>query len=145
MVRYIVALYLIILFSSCTKQKLQTDIILDKAAELLEMNPDMDKELAAFIDRLLAKNPDDRPADWKKVRAGLLSIKRRLFPAAVSGGGVKSTRVVRSTSTGTSWSAESKEEKEGIFKKFPWLMPAILIVIIGGALLYMAIEMGLFK
>ncbi len=112
---------------------------------LFEMNPDMDKELAAFIDRLLAKNPDDRPADWKKVRAGLLSIKRRLFPAAVSGGGVKSTRVVRSTSTGTSWSAESKEEKEGIFQKFPWLMPAILIVIIGGALLYMAIEMGLFK
>jgi serine/threonine protein kinase len=113
---------------------------------LLEMNPDMDKELAVFIDSLLAKNPDDRPADWKKVRAGLLSVKRRLFPAsAVSGGGVKSSRVVRSTSTGSSWSAEAKDEKEGIFKKLPWLMPAVLIVVIVGALLYMAIEMGFFK
>ena len=40
MVRYIVALYLIILFSSCTEHKFQTTIILDKAAELIEMNPD---------------------------------------------------------------------------------------------------------
>ena len=79
------------------------------------------------------------------IHSVVLTVSNWNFPAAVSGGGVKSTRVVRSTSTGTSWSAESKEEKEGIFKKFPWLMPAILIVIIGGALLYMAIEMGLFK
>ena len=40
MVRFIVVLYLIILFSSCSKDKFQTTIILDKAAELIEMNPD---------------------------------------------------------------------------------------------------------
>ena len=40
MVRSIVVLYLIILFSSCSKDKFQTTIRLDKAAELIEMNPD---------------------------------------------------------------------------------------------------------
>ncbi len=112
---------------------------------LLKMNPDMDKELALFIDRMLAKNPADRPADWKKVRAGLMAINRRLYPASGSdGAAVKSSRVVRSTSKGNSWSAEVKDKKD-IFNRFPWLLPAILILVIGGALAYIAVTMGLFK
>ena len=66
MVRYIVALYLIILFSSCTKQKLQTDIILDKAAELMEMNPD------SSLSILNTLKLDNLPTNEEKARYALL-------------------------------------------------------------------------
>ena len=35
---------------------------------LIEMNPDLDREVSDFVDRLLAKNPDERPADWIEVK-----------------------------------------------------------------------------
>lgn len=66
MVRYIVALYLIILFPSCTKQKLQTDIILDKAAELMEMNPD------SSLSILNTLKLDNLPTNEEKARYALL-------------------------------------------------------------------------
>ena len=35
---------------------------------LLQRNPDMNMNLAALIDRTLAKSPDDRPQSWQEIR-----------------------------------------------------------------------------
>lgn len=52
---------------------------------LLEANPDMDPELAAYIDSMLAKNPAARPQSWSEVRSRLSAIKERLYsPRRVS-------------------------------------------------------------
>ena len=48
--------------------------------ELIRQNPDMDVELAGFIDRMLAKNIAARPASWSEVKNTLLRIKNRLYP-----------------------------------------------------------------
>ena len=114
---------------------------------LITMNPDLDRDLAQFIDSMLAKNPDDRPADWKKVRANLQMIYKRLYPAAAghSGDGTV-TRTVKTAAAlppGASWSAEKKELK--LLEKFPWLLPLVLILIIAMALISIPFTMGLFK
>ena len=131
-------------FTGTVDEILQSHIYKDPVP-LFNMNPDMDKELASFIDRMLAKNPADRPADWKKVRAGLMTIKRRLFPAAdVGESTVKSNRVILSKSTGKSWSAEGQKEKK-LMEKMPWLLPTVLILTILVAIFYLLFDMGLFK
>ena len=46
---------------------------------LLEANPDLDPELAAYIDSMLAKDPGARPQSWAEVRSRLSAIKERLY------------------------------------------------------------------
>jgi serine/threonine protein kinase len=46
---------------------------------LLAANPDMDPELARYIDSLLAKDPAMRPQSWGEVRQFLTSARKRLF------------------------------------------------------------------
>ena len=46
---------------------------------LLAANPDMDPELARYIDSLLAKDPAMRPQSWKEVKQFLTAAKERLF------------------------------------------------------------------
>jgi serine/threonine protein kinase len=120
---------------------------------LFSMNPDMDRELTELIDSMLAKNPDMRPANWKKVRAALEEIYNRLFPApqAQQENTVSEAaklpqfkEAVNSKSfSRTSWSAEKKEIK--LLEKFPWLVPALLILIILAALISIPITLGLFE
>lgn len=46
---------------------------------LLEANPDLDPELAAYIDSMLAKSPAERPQSWGEIRERLNDIRERLF------------------------------------------------------------------
>lgn len=47
--------------------------------------PGLDRELASFIDRMLAKSPDDRPQSWQEIRDTLQEILNRLKVDAVPG------------------------------------------------------------
>lgn len=49
---------------------------------LFSVNPDMDLELARYIDSMLLKDPAARPADWGEIRETLKDFKERLFSAA---------------------------------------------------------------
>ena len=72
MVRSIVVLYLIILFSSCSKDKFQTTIILDKAAELIEMNPD------SSLSILNTLKLDNLSINEERARYALLNLKTHM-------------------------------------------------------------------
>jgi len=116
---------------------------------LISKNPDMDRELAGFIDSMLAKNPDDRPASWSAIREKLLEIHQRIFPDAEKPGstvyhnsGSKKTIPTNKVAIKSSWSAEKKEVK--FLEKFPWLLPTLLILIIAAALGSIAVNLGLF-
>ena len=45
----------------------------------MSVNPDLDPELARYIDSMLAKNPFDRPRSWQDVRMQLAAFKARLM------------------------------------------------------------------
>ncbi|MBR7156666.1 MAG: serine/threonine protein kinase [Lentisphaeria bacterium] len=47
---------------------------------LLQRNPDLDAELAHFIDSMLEKDPAARPQSWDETREKLKAICDRLFP-----------------------------------------------------------------
>ncbi len=46
---------------------------------LFEANPDLDPELAAYIDSMLAKSPEERPQSWAEIKERLTAFKERLF------------------------------------------------------------------
>ena len=96
---------------------------------VLQQNPDLDRELAAFIDRMIAKDPSARPANWKEVRLFLGNLRKKMYdtPAVVA-----TQAVSESASNGpviiekSSWTAEMNNSTAGINKK-TWLLPAILL------------------
>jgi len=45
---------------------------------LLSVNPDLDPELARYIDSMLAKNPAERPQSWAEIGRRLAAIRQRL-------------------------------------------------------------------
>lgn len=117
---------------------------------LIVMNPDLDRELAQFIDSTLAKDPADRPADWTTVKNTLTAIREKLRkpraaadPAApaiqpeIGSGPVRRKQ--------TSWSAEKSRKGSKFLAKFPWLLPAVLLILIAAALATIPFSMGLFK
>ncbi len=115
---------------------------------LINKNPDMNRDLAEFIDSMLAKNPDDRPANWAVIREKLLEIHQKLFPDAEKPGMAPYNKSKKSTpvskvSFNSSWSAEKTETK--LLEKFPWLVPTLLILIILAALISIPITLGLFE
>ena len=59
-------------------EELQKAHIEEAPPPLLSANPDLDPELASFIDSLLAKSPADRPQSWALVRDRLKAIRKRL-------------------------------------------------------------------
>ena len=63
---------------SGTVEELQRAHVQDLPPPLLSANPDLDPELAAFIDSLLAKSPSDRPQSWALVKERLTAIRSRL-------------------------------------------------------------------
>ena len=67
---------------SGTVEELQRAHVEDLPPPLLSANPDLDPELAAFIDSLLVKSPADRPQSWALVRERLESIRSRLCAGA---------------------------------------------------------------
>ena len=119
----------------------------DAPAPLMVMNPDFDRELASFIDSMLAKDPAARPKDWKSVLYNLQTISYRLFPDSVPAPAPVSPQNMASRQK--SWSAEKSKQNDKFFhklmKKFPWLFPALLIIIILAALVSIPFSMGLFK
>lgn len=46
---------------------------------LLSANPDLDSELAKYIDSMLAKDPLERPQSWTEVKERLTAIRERLY------------------------------------------------------------------
>ena len=46
---------------------------------LLSANPDLDSELAKYIDSMLAKEPSERPQSWSEVKERLTAIRERLY------------------------------------------------------------------
>lgn len=60
-------------------EQLQMAHINETPAPLLSVNPDLDPELARFIDSMLAKVPEERPRSWREVKQRFSSIKARLF------------------------------------------------------------------
>ena len=63
---------------SGTVEELQRAHVQDLPPPLLSANPDLDPELAGFIDSLLAKSPADRPQSWALVKERLSAIRARL-------------------------------------------------------------------
>ena len=63
---------------SGTVEELQRAHVEDLPPPLLSANPDLDPELAGFIDSLLAKSPADRPQSWALVKERLTAIRARL-------------------------------------------------------------------
>ena len=60
-------------------QDLQRAHIEDPPPPLLRVNPDLDPELARYIDSMLAKNPAERPQSWAEIGSYLAAVKERLF------------------------------------------------------------------
>ncbi len=99
---------------------------------MLRKNPDMDKEFAELIDRMLKKSPDERPANWKEVRSALGAIRKRLYPAvtpALSVTGNSSQEAPVSGMGNSSWSQEFNK-KTDFLASHPMLIPAVLIAVI---------------
>ena len=111
--------------------------------KLIVMNPDLDLDMARLIDSMLAKNPADRPADWKTVRRALLEIKQNKSRLPELSEEAFTVANAAGNNRHTSWSAEKKTTR--IFDKFPWLLPALLIVIIATALISIPFSLGLFQ
>ncbi|MBR2625969.1 MAG: serine/threonine protein kinase [Lentisphaeria bacterium] len=111
---------------------------------LVVMNPDIDPDFAKLVDSMLAKDPGQRPADWKKVRAALQDIYSRLFPQTPAANNIVSTVVnaEKTQAKNTSWGIDTRKKNKTL-EKMPWLIPAILILIILGALASIAINSGL--
>ncbi len=119
---------------------------------LFEQNPDMDKELSLLIDSMLAKNPDDRPKTWQSLRVAFSEIYRRLFPDShlpeLAPPSKKSPDAPMSAADAmrmSSWSAIKKKKINVLAEKHPFLLPAILVIAIVGALLSIANNLGLFE
>ena len=137
-------------FTGTVEELLQSHLYVIPAP-LITMNPDMDRELASFIDTMLAKDPDERPANWKKVRAELQKIYDRLSasaqaiqnPAEISKLPEFQNAASGKSFRNSSWSAEDKSKK--LWEKYPWLLPALLIALIAIALLSLPFSLGLFK
>jgi serine/threonine protein kinase len=115
---------------------------LDTAPQpLIVMNPDLNRDFAAFIDSMLAKNPDDRQADWDEVK-GSLQLLREGKPLKKKEAAAKNPAAPRHAS----WSAEKKyQRKKKFLEKFPWLIPTLLILVILAALATIPFTMGFFK
>lgn len=116
---------------------------------LAAMNPDLDLNFTQLVDSMLAKDPAQRPGDWKKIRKALLEISSRLFPAqtapvnAVSSAGPNAVvSDAPAKQRNSSWGIAGNQKKKPL-EKMPWLIPAILILIIFGALASIAINSGL--
>lgn len=109
------------------------------------MNPDLDRELARFIDTMLAKDMQSRPADWKTVYAALKSIYLRLFPNSRIPAELSTVAPSRSGSriTTSSWSAKSPADKT-FWEKYPWVLPAVMILLILLALISIPFSLGIF-
>ena len=60
-------------------EELQRAHLEDTPPPLISVNPDLDPELAAFIDSMLSKNPFERPGSWAEVKERLLLFKNTLF------------------------------------------------------------------
>lgn len=119
---------------------------------LFTQNPDMDKELSLLVDSMIAKNPDDRPANWKALKASLLEVYNRLYPAVktpeiakISSSAPKNTFTpAQNHSRTSSWSAEEKK-KTPLLEKYPWMLPVLLLILIVIALTTIPFSLGLFK
>lgn len=100
---------------------------------LIRKNPEMDPEMADFIDLMIAKSPADRPANWQEVRNVFSGIRTRLYPPA------KAVLDITGEPTGneksssqTSWQAKLGKQP-GIFAKYPLILPILLLLLIAGA------------
>ena len=62
-------------------EELQRAHIEELPPPLLGENPDLDPELANFIDSLLVKSPADRPQSWEEVREKLIFFRERVRSA----------------------------------------------------------------
>lgn len=60
-------------------EELQRAHLEDIPEPLLVANPDLDPELARYIDSMLAKDPGARPQSWSEVKERLSAIKERLY------------------------------------------------------------------
>ena len=60
-------------------EELQRAHLEDIPEPLLVANPDLDPELARYIDSMLAKNPAERPQSWSEIKERLTAIKERLY------------------------------------------------------------------
>jgi serine/threonine protein kinase len=108
---------------------------------LIRQNPDMDREMAEFIDRMIAKSPDDCPADWKEVRTVFGNIRKRLYPPATTvlnvSAGENSNK--KAAAAAASW-GENPGEKKGFFAQHPLILPAILFGVIAAAVMLILIQ-----
>ena len=60
-------------------EKLQKAHVEEMPLPLINANPDLDPELASFIDTMLAKDPAARPGSWKEIKERFMLLKQRLF------------------------------------------------------------------
>ena len=60
-------------------EELQRAHVEDLPPPLFSVNPDLDPELASFIDSMLAKDPAERPGSWKEIKERFMLFKQQLF------------------------------------------------------------------
>lgn len=115
----------------------------------ISMNPDLDRDFALLIDSMIAKDPQNRPASWQALKTALLEIYNRLYPAVRPADvAAKAVSLANSQNPApraqSSWSVE-QQKKKSFMEKFPWVIPALLIILIAGALVSIVINLGLFE
>lgn len=110
---------------------------------LLRKNPDMDKELALFIEKMLKKIPSERPANWKEVKNTFLGFRKRICPevpvVAIASAGSGSAVKISSENNSASW-GEKPGGDGGFFARHPLVLPAILLGIIALAVASIIIQ-----
>ncbi len=112
---------------------------------LLGKNPDMDREMAAFIEKMLKKSPAERPADWKEIKNVFTAFRKRLYPVVpnvaitseTSGSAVK---FVAPDGNSASWGEKPGSGSSGFFARHPLALPAILLGVIALAVAAIIIQ-----
>ena len=106
-------------------EELQKAHIEQMPQPLFEANPDLDPELAAYIDSMLAKEPAERPQSWAEIKERLSAIKKRLFfPRQPAG---DAAALFAPDVKEESWEVDAAENRD------PWIIITVLILIAAAA------------
>ena len=101
-----------------TVEELQRAHIEELPPPLLEENPDLDPNLANYIDSLLAKSPADRPQSWAEVREKLI-----FFREEVRSAGKHAPGLIDAKGHSTEINTEGRRKTAG------WIIAAVLALV----------------
>ena len=102
----------------------------DTHTQLIEFNSDISSKFSELVDKLLEKDPDDRPDSWSEVVKSLAKIRE-------TGASSKVIHTSSSSSSSHSRVVQVKNENNSLLKVLIGLIVLLLLVLLaGGVLLY---------